>query len=396
MKRKVLRTLALTALLGFVLWVVAIPLNLANWSSGETLSATKLNSINQAIENAIAKALDKGGDTMTGNLRVNGRIGVGTNPTRSVEVVGNRIRLRNSNSSKIIDLRADGNAVDVHTTTSDLFLRSEGAGHDIIMNPFGVDGKVGIGTEAPAADTLHVVGSSTGSSYAKHLVILENRGTNNADVLALSIGDKTPGANNNFISFYKDNGKDNYGRIESNAAGTGVTYNSSGGDFAEYLPKLNPKMELTAGQIVGLFGGQASLKTKGAERVSVVATAPAFLGNMPTDKNLEDTLAQIAFMGQVPVNIRGKVEAGDLIIASGKEDGTAYAVSPSEIALEDYPQLVGRALEDSNDKGLKQVLVMVGMQDTDTLHTLLAKKDEQINALEERLEKLETLLSQTQ
>jgi hypothetical protein len=86
-----------------------------------------------------------------------GRVGVGTeSPATKVHVVGDRIRLENG--SKRLDLRADGGAVDLQTTTDDLFIRSTGAGHHVFINPFPDDGRVGIGTQSPS-QKLHVQGN---------------------------------------------------------------------------------------------------------------------------------------------------------------------------------------------------------------------------------------------
>ena len=88
---------------------------------------------------------------------LNGKVGIGTtSPAYKLDVVGNRIRLRNSTAAgaKTLDLRADGNAVDVSATNADLFLLSNTG--DVIVQPD--SGQVGIGTTSPAYK-LDVVGN---------------------------------------------------------------------------------------------------------------------------------------------------------------------------------------------------------------------------------------------
>lgn len=79
-----------------------------------------------------------------------------------VHVRGPRLRLQSADSARSIDLRTDGSAVDLQTTTSHLYLRSSTPGgpptRHIVMNPSPDDGSVGIGTAAPL-QKLHVAGS---------------------------------------------------------------------------------------------------------------------------------------------------------------------------------------------------------------------------------------------
>jgi hypothetical protein len=101
---------------------------------------------------------------------IGNRVGIGTtNPQTKLHVVGNRIRLQNA--GKTLDMRADGSAVDLQTTTSDLYIRSTGKDHDVVINPYSSDGKVGIGTANPNAK-LDVNG------FTRSLGVSVNNGAN--------------------------------------------------------------------------------------------------------------------------------------------------------------------------------------------------------------------------
>ncbi|HEY3284057.1 MAG TPA: tail fiber domain-containing protein [Armatimonadota bacterium] len=92
---------------------------------------------------------------------VNNRVGIGTNaPATKLQVVGDRIRL--GDAGKHVDLRTDGSAVDLHSDTTNLYLRSSGPGGNnrVLVNPFGTDGFVGVGTEFPNVK-LHLIGDLT-------------------------------------------------------------------------------------------------------------------------------------------------------------------------------------------------------------------------------------------
>jgi hypothetical protein len=94
-----------------------------------------------------------------------GNVAVGlTDPQVKFHVVGNRIRLESG--GRQLDLRSDGAHVDVQTTTSDLYLHSLGprGRNNVIINPFGQSGNVGVGTTAPS-DKLHVIGNVRANDF---------------------------------------------------------------------------------------------------------------------------------------------------------------------------------------------------------------------------------------
>lgn len=67
-----------------------------------------------------------------------------TTPGYTVDAVGSGIRV--SSGAKQILMRTTGSEVDLEAIGASLFLRSSTAGEHIIMNPFGFDGNVGIGS----------------------------------------------------------------------------------------------------------------------------------------------------------------------------------------------------------------------------------------------------------
>jgi hypothetical protein len=85
-----------------------------------------------------------------------GNVGIGYNaPTRRLHVRGDRVRLETADGTKRLDLRVDGGSVDLHSETSTLYIRSSGPppnNNNVVINPVQGDGRVGIGTEAPAYD----------------------------------------------------------------------------------------------------------------------------------------------------------------------------------------------------------------------------------------------------
>jgi len=123
----------------------------------------------------------------------------------------------------------------------------------------------------------------------------------------------------------------------------GVTYQSGSADYAEWLERRIVTESMTPGDIVGVKGGLISKRTDdGVSQYLVISTNPAMLGNMPADGETE-RFEKVAFMGQIPVKVRGQVHVGDFILPSGFNDGTGIAVSPQRITPGQYRQIVGVA-----------------------------------------------------
>jgi hypothetical protein len=160
---------------------------------------------------------------------------------------------------------------------------------------------------------------------------------------------------------------------------TGITYESGSGDYAEWLERGNESELMIPGDIVAVNGGKISKNTSHAEQFMAISTSPIILGNMPEKKN-EQSFEKVAFMGQIPVNVRGIVSKGDYIIPSGLNDGTGLAVSPEQMTVDEYSKIVGRAWSSSNDESVKQINILVGIYSND-IGKLLKKLELEENRL---------------
>ncbi len=256
-------------------------------------------------------------------------------------------------------------------------------------------GGVGIGTNAPQ-NQLHVVESIAAiGTPQNHVVQIENTAdSTNADGLAIVIQtSNNPTGANNYITFFKADGPDagtdpdSVGAIEGNGSG-GVVLAGPGSDYAEWLPLRRSTEVLEPGDIVAWTPQGITRNTTQALRLMVVSSNPIVAGNAPPQEE-RNGWAPVAFVGQVPVKVRGPVQAGDFVLPSGRNDGTGVAVSPGALRADQVGQVVGRALESASGPGLHTVKVLVGLPQTDILQAMLLQRDARLAALEARLDALE-------
>lgn len=159
----------------------------------------------------------------------------------------------------------------------------------------------------------------------------------------------------------------------------GITYESGSGDYAEWLERSEPNEVMSSGDIVAVNGGKITKNTVGAGQLMAVSTSPIILGNMPPKGN-EDCFEKIAFMGQIPIKVRGIVNNGDFIIPSGLNDGIGIAVAPELMTIDELDKVVGRAWSSSSNNDLKMINVLVGVNTTDIGQMLESGKLETVSA----------------
>lgn len=139
----------------------------------------------------------------------------------------------------------------------------------------------------------------------------------------------------------------------------GVTYESGAGDYAEWLERAPGVRNLLPGEVVGVTGGKISLNTQDADHFMVVSTRPIVLGNMQPQRSA--LYEKIAFLGQVPVRVIGKVAVGDYLIPSGNNDGFAIAIAPDKLPIADHRRILGVAWEAAKDAPLNIINTAVGI-----------------------------------
>lgn len=174
----------------------------------------------------------------------------------------------------------------------------------------------------------------------------------------------------------------------------GVSYASGAGDYAEYLERFDASETMSYGDIVGLNGGKISKNTASAQRMMVISFKPAVLGALP-QPDQEQFYEKVAFMGQVPVKVFGKVQIGDYIIPSGNNDGYGIALSPEDVTTDNIRTIVGVAWEASNEsRSFNMINTAVGINNNDNT-VIVEKLQNQVSQHQKEIEALKDILNKT-
>ncbi|HEV7347071.1 hypothetical protein [Telluribacter sp.] len=161
----------------------------------------------------------------------------------------------------------------------------------------------------------------------------------------------------------------------------GVSYQSGGADYAEWLPKNIPSESINYGEIVGVVGGKISKNTQGAKKFMVVSRNPIVLGNVKDGMNKAES-EMVAFMGQVPVRVAGAAAIGDYILTSGRNDGMGIAKSPSSMTIDDFENVVGIAWSASTNPVMNFINTAIGINTNDLVQVV--KKQDMVNSKQQQ------------
>jgi len=141
---------------------------------------------------------------------------------------------------------------------------------------------------------------------------------------------------------------------------------------------------------VGVRGGEVHLSTERADRVMIGSDQPAVTGNTTPSTETDDARrVAVAFIGQVPVRLRGEASVGDLVVASGRNDGTAQAVSPGAYRRAEHGPIAGQAWSAKSGDGVGTVTVAVGLGRSGAVAERMGNQRERIAQLEAENEEIQ-------
>jgi hypothetical protein len=121
----------------------------------------------------------------------------------------------------------------------------------------------------------------------------------------------------------------------------GPRFSAASGDFAEYHRRDPTQQAFEEGDLVGFGPAGLTRTTKGSRQLGIISRQAIVVGSVPAESDLSEW-DSVAYIGKVPVKLRGGAKRDDFLIPSGKEDGTVVATSgfPDTTigrALHDYP-----------------------------------------------------------
>lgn len=147
---------------------------------------------------------------------------------------------------------------------------------------------------------------------------------------------------------------------------------------------------MSCGDIVGVRGGKITKNTVAADHIMVISSAPVVLGNMP-EADQQSNFEKVAFLGQVPVKVQGRVAIGDYILPNGEQQGIGIAVSPQQMSLSDYSHILGVAWQASEEESVKLINTAIGLNHNDLLQVIHQQQAE-LNRLSADMAEIKAML----
>jgi hypothetical protein len=174
--------------------------------------------------------------------------------------------------------------------------------------------------------------------------------------------------------------------VDYQADNYGAYFSSGGADYAEWIERADLTESFRPGDVVGIKNGKLTLKTAGADHLKVISTNPIVLGNQPSPGQ-EHFAERVAFLGQVPVKVIGKVSQGDYIVPSGNNDGLAVAYPTDDLPTDRFDEIIGIAWENGRQGNVNMINMAIGMNNNDVADRL-AQLENRLESIEARIESM--------
>lgn len=281
----------------------------------------------------------KTNDLVRMHISPTGNVGIGTStPTALLDI--------NGSASISGTLTLTGGAQNIQSANNNNLIVGGNTTGNIILQPLNGDGFVGVSTNSPEFKLdIHDNQKSRAA-----MQIYNTSDSKDADGLTIRLGSKEASlsATNTFIDFQSDR-LGSVGSITGN--GTGISFNTTNADFAEYLKK-DVSEDIPYGTITCLTtsGTVSACSHENYQIVGVTSQNPAFLGG----KDHGAASVAVGLVGQIETYVsteNGPIKAGDPITFSTRPGVGVKATSAGMI--------VGRALHSYTENKIGKVLVLV-------------------------------------
>jgi len=210
------------------------------------------------------------------------------------------------------------------------------------------DGNVGIGTTAPGTQ-LHIKSASGTTANLR----IDSSNANDESQIGFYINgvlkwQQAQQAAGNLIWY---DGGDNQilFRVDASAQNDDG-WETAAVDYAEWMKKLDPNEEILPFEVVGIKNGKVTKDTNDATFYMLTSSKSGIRGgnSMDTPRDNDKEWIVVAYVGQVPVLLKGEFKEGDYVMPSGRNDGLAVAVPSENIQPYQYKQVIGRVLNEFN------------------------------------------------
>ncbi|HRN96527.1 MAG TPA: site-specific integrase, partial [Candidatus Levybacteria bacterium] len=276
-------------------------LRIENLFSGTKLDMTALDTL---------ATLGTGSDTAFG-LKTNNLVRMHISPTGNVGIgTTTSTALLDVNGSASIagSLTFTGGIRNIQSANNNSLIVGGNTTGNIILQPLNGGGFVGISNNSPEYK-LDIL--DTQASRAAMQIFNASNSTD-ADGLNIRLGNNssTVHKNNQFITF-QTQGLGTIGSISGSTSGSGIAYNTTNADFAEYIKK-DPNESIPYGSITCLtpVGTVSVCSQQNTQIVGVTSESPGFVGG----KNLGASSIEVGLVGQIETFVsaqNGTIKAGD-------------------------------------------------------------------------------------